>query len=183
MLLASYTATRPGYQGLMNRLIRRRFGGKFFSDGEASHSEVVFQPGDGVEKYMPDGTCEPDANGALWCASASAADHMPEHSPRRVGKIGGVRFKRINVNTEKWELAPSDHDPVAAAEFFVEHAGKPYDWSNILGFFSWLFSFAKEATDHRWVCSSAVAAAWGYRRADLFHPPLLRAMFGSHQST
>ncbi len=42
MLLASYTGTRPGLQGLANRAIRFRLGGPY------SHTELVFEPGDGV---------------------------------------------------------------------------------------------------------------------------------------
>lgn len=181
MLIASYIATRPGFQGLMNRLIRRRFGGKFFSNGEASHCEVVFEPSDDVGHLMPDGTCAPDANGALWCASASAADHMPEWSLRRVGKVGGVRFKRINVQSANWELSPYPRDPLKAAKWFNDNEGKAYDWGSILGFFSWFFSFAKAATTNRWVCSSAVAASGGYLRPDLYHPALMRSMFGSKE--
>ena len=64
MLLASYKSTRPGLQGLANVLIRLRLGGIY------SHCELVFQPGDGVDHLMPDGTTAPDENGALWCVSS-----------------------------------------------------------------------------------------------------------------
>lgn len=72
MKLASYKATRPGLQGVANRLIRWRLRGPY------SHNELVFEPGDGVAALMPDGTCAADARGALWCASSVAAeqDHM-----------------------------------------------------------------------------------------------------------
>ncbi len=58
MLLASYTSTRPGIQGIANRLIRWRL------DGLTSHSEIVFTPFDGVDDLMPDGSAAPDADGA-----------------------------------------------------------------------------------------------------------------------
>ncbi len=47
MLLASYKSTRPGWQGIANRLIRWRLRGVY------SHSEIVFQPWDGVDDLMP----------------------------------------------------------------------------------------------------------------------------------
>lgn len=55
MQLASYTATLPGVQGVFNRLIRWRF------DGAYSHSEIAFEPADGVDALMPDGSCQTDA--------------------------------------------------------------------------------------------------------------------------
>ena len=70
MKLASYKATRTGLQGLINRLIRWRFSGAY------SHTEIVFEPGDGVAGWMPFGGCEPDADGALWCASRLRG-HVP----------------------------------------------------------------------------------------------------------
>ncbi len=65
MLLASYTSTRPGLQGVANRVIRLRLSGLY------SHNELVFFPGDGVDHLMPDGTCEP-IDGAYWAWSSVA---------------------------------------------------------------------------------------------------------------
>lgn len=45
--------------GLGNVLIRLRLRGPY------SHSEIVFEPGDGVDHLMPDGTCALDVTGAL----------------------------------------------------------------------------------------------------------------------
>ena len=69
----------------------------------------VFEPGDGVDDLMPrDSSVEaaqpstrPDASGALWCASSAAAEPIPLWSPRRAGRRGGVRFKRIILRAAK----------------------------------------------------------------------------------
>ena len=98
MKLASYHGTRAGILGLGNILIRLRLRGIY------SHSEIVFEPGDGVDALMPDGTCEPDADGALWCVSSTGLEHIPPWSPRRAGKRGGVRFKRIVIKPDHWQL-------------------------------------------------------------------------------
>ena len=99
MKLASYIGTRAGIYGLGNVLIRLRLG------GQESHSEIVFEPSDGPEvaALMPDGSLEPDANGALWCCSSVGLERIPAHSPRRSGGLGGVRFKRIILG-KSWAL-------------------------------------------------------------------------------
>lgn len=152
MQLASYKSTRPGLQGLANRLIRLRLRGIY------SHSEVVFQPGDGVDRVMPDGTCAPDENGALWCASSVAAERLPAHSRRRAGHVGGVRFKRIALDPARWDLLPYRSDPVAAAQWFCLHEGALYDWQQIVGFLAWVVPHKAS----RWTCAKAVAGAGGF---------------------
>lgn len=156
MLLASYKVTRPGLQGLFNRIIRLRLRGPY------SHNEIVFEPGDGVGHLMPDGKAEPGQDGALWCASSVAAEALPGFSPRRAGKTGGVRFKRIALNPDHWDLIRLDCDPVTAAEWFRAHEGELYDWQLILGFVSWLIP----QQDKRWTCSEACAAALGIPERD-----------------
>ena len=166
MLLASYKSTRTGLQGLANRIIRLRLRGPY------SHTEVVFQPGDGVDALMPDGTCEPDANGALWCASSVAAEPMPSHSPRRVGRVGGVRFKRIVIDPSHWDVLPYRRDPVAAAQWFWVRAGALYDWQLVLGFVAWFMP--QKAT--RYTCSEAAAAAGQFAEPWRFDPCVLHAV-------
>ena len=151
MLLASYKSTRPGLQGLANRIIRLRLRGPY------SHSEIVFQPGDPVGHLMPDGSCEPDVNGALWCASSVAAEALPAHSTRRAGRMGGVRFKRIALAPDHWDVQSMRADPVAAAQWFLTNQGALYDWQLIAGFLAW---FVPGKAD-RWTCSEAGAAAAG----------------------
>lgn len=151
MLLASYKTTRPGLQGVANRVIRLRLRSIY------SHTEVVFEPGDPVGHLMPDGTTARGADGSLWCASSVAAEALPEHSPRRAGKMGGVRFKRIVLNPDHWDVRRLAANPVAAAQWFRAHEGELYDWQLILGFVSWVIP----QKSRRWTCSEAAAAALG----------------------
>jgi hypothetical protein len=177
MKLASYLATRPGYQGIANRAIRLRFGGSFFHDGEASHTELVFVPGDGVDHLMPDGTCEPTAEGAYWCASSVAAEKLPAWSKKRAGKTGGVRFKRVVLDNGKWELADLQDDSLAAAQWFWDHEGDRYDWGLALSFLSWPFMFVFKQLSNCWSCAASCAAALRKRRPEFFHPALMRVLF------
>lgn len=171
MLLASYKSTRPGLQGIANRIIRLRLRGPY------SHTEVVFEPGDGVDHLMPDGSCAPDAHGALWCASSVAAEALPAHSPRRAGKTGGVRFKRIALDPSRWGMQRVAAPPLQAAQWFKQHEGELYDWQLILGFISW--AIPHKAT--RWTCSKAGAAALGVPEDDAwrFDPVNLSAAAGA----
>jgi hypothetical protein len=157
MLLASYKAIRPGPQGIANRLIRWRL------DGIYSHNEVVFEPGDGVEDLMPDGRCEPDASGALWCASSVAWERLPATSPRRPGRRGGVRFKRIKLDPAHWDLVKYHRDPLAAAEHFTRLEGSLYDWQLILGFVAWSFRHKASRNTCHEVCAEAGGQREGWR--------------------
>ena len=163
MLLASYNSTRPGLQGVANRLIRARLRGIY------SHNELVFEPGDGVDALMPDGTCEPDAQGALWCVSSTGLERIPSWSKRRPGKRGGVRFKRI-VLGDKWTLDPVSN-PEQAAQWARDNEGRLYDWQLILGFLAWLIPEKRS----RVICSEACAEMLGFDDAWRFYPCVLRA--------
>jgi len=147
MKLASYSGTRPGIAGLANIAIRARLRGQF------SHSEIVFEPGDGVGYLMPDGTLEPDANGALWCASSTASERLPSISMRRAGSIGGVRLKRIVLDPARWVLRPVNADPLHAALWAIDHEGMPYDWQLIMGYVAWMIPQSAGGVD----CSEACA--------------------------
>lgn len=151
MLIAFYKSTRPGFQGVANRLIRLRLRSIY------SHCELVFEPGDGVECFMPDGSCARGADGSLWWASSVAAEALPAHSPRRAGRTGGVRFKRIVLDADRWDTRRVACSPVRAAQWFKAHEGELYDWQLILGFVAWIVP-NKAA---RWACSETCAAALG----------------------
>ncbi len=168
MKLASYKATRPGLQGLFNRLIRWRFSGLY------SHNEVVFEPGDGVDALMPDGSCAPDVDGALWCASSVAMERLPAWSRYRAEKLGGVRFKRVVLDPAKWDLVPSFAEPMAAAQFAVRSEGQPYSWRLIAKLASWLVSFS---VSNQVTCSQFAARAFGVPDGDAwrFDPCALHA--------
>lgn len=183
MRLACYTGTHAGFNGIFNRLIRWRYGGSFFKDGAASHCEVVFEPGDGVDHLMPDGTSQPDATGAVWCASASALDVIPVWAGQRAGKTGGVRFKRIVLDPTLWEVQPFHRDPVIAASFIKQVEGTPYDWGIVFGFLFWPVAVLMHLIhDSLYCCSTVCAAAGGYERSDFYHPELLRTMLHPQQS-
>ena len=159
MKAAFYTGTRSGWRGIGNVLVRWRL------RSQISHCELVFEPGDGVDDLMPrDGqtmlpTTQPVA-GEYWCASSSATDPMPTWSPRRAGKSGGVRFKRIDVSdASKWRLVDVPWaDARRAAQWFVDHQGALYDWQGIVGFIAWP---VPDKTG-RWSCHEACAAALGH---------------------
>ena len=167
MKLASYHGTRAGLMGLGNVLIRMRLRGIY------SHSEVVFEPGDGVDHLMPDGTCALDADGVLWCVSSTGLEHIPAWSARRFGKRGGVRFKRI-VLGDKWTLDPVSA-PEQAARWAVENEGRLYDWQLILGFLVWAVPHERS----RVMCSEACAEMLGLGDAWRFDPCALRAAVGA----
>lgn len=164
MQLASYTSTRPGLQGIANRIVRLRLSGR------ESHTEIVFEPGDGVDEFMPDGSCEP-VDGALWAASSVAIERMPHWSHRRADRRGGVRFKRIKFEPARWVLDPLPGDPVAAAVWFSAHEGALYDWRLIAKFVAWVMP---EQAD-RFTCSEAGAEAAQFVEAWRFDPCNLRA--------
>jgi hypothetical protein len=171
MLLASYKSTRPGLQGLANRAIRLRLRGPY------SHTEVVFEPHDQVGCLMPDGTTAPGADGGLWCASSVAAERLPDYSPRRAGRSGGVRFKRIVLDPDRWDVRRVACSPAMAAQWFKDHEGELYDWQLILGFLAWLIPH--KAT--RWTCSEACAAALAVPEDEAwrFDPANLEAAAGA----
>lgn len=159
MKAAFYIGTRSGWRGIGNVLVRWRL------RSQISHCELVFEPGDGVDDLMPrDGqtmlpTTQPVA-GEYWCASSSTTDPMPTWSPRRAGKSGGVRFKRIDVrDSSKWLLVDVPWaDARAAALWFREHQGALYDWQGIIGFLAWVVPDKAQ----RWTCHEACAAALGH---------------------
>lgn len=181
MKLASYVGTRDSIMGLGNRLIRLRLSGILEAlktdkspDQEtmrASHSEIVFEPGDGVDHLMPDGTCEPNEKGELWCVSSTGLEHIPLNSLRRPGKRGGVRFKRINVSGKQWELDEVYADPNYAARWAVQNQGRLYDWQLIFGFILWIIPDKAS----RVMCSEACALMLQYPDAKRFDPCTLQA--------
>ena len=133
MLLAAYKSTRPGIQGIANRLIRWRLRGQY------SHVEVVIEPGDVPGHLMPDGSTRPNENGALWSVSSVAAERLPEWSRRRAGRIGGVRFKRIAFDPARWDtVRVRDADPIDAVILAKRLEGMCYDWRGVSSFALWL---------------------------------------------
>lgn len=180
MLLASYVGTHSGIHGVGNIAIRFRLSGlkqalqlEALPGDEtttrASHSEIVFEPGDGVDSLMPDGTTQPDASGALWCVSSTGFDRLPTTSKRRPGKIGGVRFKRINVTSNKWRTKRLRSDPLVAATLAHKYEGTPYDFKLIAKELVWFLPQGKTKMH----CSEISATLLRLREAYRFNPCIL----------
>ena len=89
MQIAGFVGTRPGWQGVANRLIRARLSGAY------SHTELVFESHDPVAAYMPDRSTQPDAAGALWSASSVAAERLPGQPLK--GMLGYMINRSINL--------------------------------------------------------------------------------------
>lgn len=152
MKLLSFTGSKADWPSrLGERLIRFRLRGPY------AHSEVMFEPGDGVDALMPDGTCEP-INGAYWCASSVWLERVPAWSPRRAGHLGGVRFKRVVPDPMRYDVdSTGTCDPLHAAQVAHRDQGMPYDLQLILGFMSWLIP----GKDGRAMCSEECAEMLG----------------------
>lgn len=167
MLIASYKSVRPGLVGVGNKLIQYRL------ESEISHSELVFEPSDGVDSLMPDLTTNPDPLGGLWCGSSVFAERLPEFSPVRPNEIGGVRFKRINVHNGNWTTLKINiprQDKIDAALWFKKHQGSYYDYSLIANYVLWLLP---SNVDGRYMCSESVASALKMIEAHRYDPALL----------
>lgn len=163
MKLLSYKSTQKGLAGIANVLIRLRL------RTQISHSEILFEPGDGVDHLMPDGTTEPDENGAYWCGSSSAGEKLPTWSTRRANKTGGVRFKRVVPNPFKWYIRSTNRDPLKAAETFKKYEGFMYDWQLIIGFIVWIIPDKR----NRKMCSEICAEALGFEETWRIDPAIL----------
>lgn len=163
MKLIGYKSTSKGIAGLADKLIRFRLRGIY------SHTEIMFEPGDKVEHLMPNGRLELFGSHQYWCASSSGIDKIPRWSKQRAGKLGGVRFKMIDVLPEKWDIIQVDTDPVRAASYFKMMEGSPYDYSLIFSYVSWLVSEDPTAIN----CSEACASALEFDQAWRYDPCLL----------
>lgn len=85
---------------------------------------------------------------------------------------GGVRFKEIEYDTERWdiiELPNADENLVRT--WFVKHEGAKYD---LLGNAHFVFGFIGHSRN-RWFCSEALAAALGFPNPWRFDPGTLHA--------
>lgn len=133
----------------------------------------MFEPGDGVDHLMPDGTTEPDEDGAYWCASSTAAERMPKWSTKRAGKIGGVRFKRIVIEPEKWIIRDTHRSAEKAACTFILCQGQKYDWKLIFNFIAWFILVFTKDRENRKVCSEICAKALGFEESWRIDPPTL----------
>lgn len=167
MKLLSYTGIRPGIQGLGSLAVQ------LGTNSPYSHTEIMFEPGDGVDYLMPDNNLQPSTDGALWFASSSAGDRMPEWSTKRAGKLGGVRFKRNVLKPAHWlvqDLPRDIFNPHDVAQWFVVHQGLAYDYRHIASFASAPMNLIfSHGVDH-YTCTECIAAALGFKESHRFHP-------------
>jgi hypothetical protein len=163
MRLATYKSVHSSTAGVVNKLIQFRLSSKY------SHSEIVFEPRDNVDEYLPDKNSCRDENGTLWCASSTILDKMPEWSVRRKGELGGVRFKRIYLAPDKWDFIDLDQDPVKVIKTMKDNEGYKYDWLLVMNFLVWLVPDSST----RLICSEACAKALGYEEPWRFDPAAL----------
>lgn len=141
--------------------------------GAVSHTEILFEPQDGedVAALMPDGSLEPDEHGALWAYSSVGLERVPPWSPRRPGRIGGARFKRIVVDSKQWRVVDVGRDPAVAAQMASLRQGGLYDWQFIAGFLAWVIPHKRSRT----ACSEECALVLGLDDPHRFDPCALDA--------
>jgi len=85
---------------------------------------------------------------------------------------GGVRFKIIEFDPEKWDFIDLPFSLAPAAEgWFLKHIGDGYD---LLGNVHFVLGAVGDDKD-RWFCSEAVAAALGMPNPERFDPGTLHA--------
>lgn len=79
---------------------------------------------------------------------------------------GGVRGKRIDLSTGRWDVFDVDGDEVAALRWFESHYGQRYDYAGVARF---VLPFLPQRSGE-WFCSEAVAAALGLPDPSRFAP-------------
>ncbi len=87
---------------------------------------------------------------------------------------GGVRFKQIDFDPEKWDFVPLPEALEAAArDWFVKYQGAPYDlWGNLH------FIISSVGDDEKkWFCSESLAAAVGLASPSRYSPGDLYPVF------
>jgi hydroxymethylpyrimidine pyrophosphatase-like HAD family hydrolase len=86
---------------------------------------------------------------------------------------GGVRFKTIVYNPDKWDFIDlPDELEEAARTWFKENEGKKYD---LLGNAHFIFGFIA-ADQNKYFCSEAIASSLGITDAWRFEPNVLAAV-------
>lgn len=83
---------------------------------------------------------------------------------------GGVRFKRINYNPDKWDIIelPKELEDKARV-MFNETEGAAYDILGNFGFIAGPFDHSKQ----KYFCSEICAKALGFEPAQLYYPGIL----------
>lgn len=94
------------------------------------------------------------------CCSSSARD-------------GGVRTKRIDLTSGKWDVVQVAGDEGAAWRWFIDHIGQRYDYAGVARFIVPLLPTSHD----QWFCSEAVADALGMVEPGLWTPGMLAERF------
>lgn len=83
---------------------------------------------------------------------------------------GGVRFKAIDFDAERWDIMdlPGEYEK-AARRWFVANLDRPYDLLGNLGFVFRPITGARRG----WFCSEAIAASLGYPEPWRYDPATL----------
>jgi len=116
---------------------------RLFTRGEYSHCEIA------------DDFCEPRYYG---CFTSSPRD-------------GGVRFKKMELPSEKWDLIEFRVNYSEVLNFYLTHKGKKYDWLGVLG-----FVLRTKQSPNRYFCSEYVAEFLGFPEPWRFSPNDLYAI-------
>ena len=82
---------------------------------------------------------------------------------------GGVRLKKIDYDSEKWDFVEIDIDEVKARTWFENHQGCEYD---IAGNIRFLIDFLPDAQD-KFFCSESIAESLGYKDSWRYSPNIL----------
>lgn len=83
---------------------------------------------------------------------------------------GGVRFKKIEFNPDKWDFIELPaHKEAAARAWFVKNEGKNYD---LIGNVRFVLGFIEDHRD-KWSCAEAVADALSITDAWRYEPNIL----------
>jgi len=122
---------------------------RFFTRGKYSHCEIA-------ELASP-------RLGAYNCFTSSPRD-------------GGVRIKGMGLPSAKWDLIAIEGGGDEAAEFYLAHKGKKYDWLGVLG-----FVLRTKQSPNRYFCSEYVAEFLGFPEPWRFSPNDLYAILKRKQ--
>jgi hypothetical protein len=149
VFLASYTGTRPGAHGLVNRGIR------FADKSIYSHTEIAVLHVD--QEASPGGIVLSNFD----CYSSSGSDH-------------GVRKKTMPLNPAKWDLVWLPWmTATPVLDLYQDTQGAPYDFMG-----TGRFAIPLLLREHpvRWFCCEWAAACMGLQDPWRFTPAGVRAV-------
>lgn len=91
------------------------------------------------------------------------------YSASASSRDGGIRFKKIKYNPERWDFVEVDCPEQEVQLWFTLRAGEKYDYIGLLGFLWRPIS----GRDKLWFCSEAIAASLGYKDSWRYCPNTL----------